>query len=332
MKYKVTVGIPVYNDSQFIDKCLQSVINQTIGLNNIEIICIDDGSTDETAEIIKYYINKYSSNNNIFYDRHENSGSPSLSRNKIIELSNGEYIFFLDGDDFLGPEAIERMYNQGKDNDADIIIGKYKGINRGVPVLMFNEKKERTTFFDSKVIDSLNALKMFRTDFIRKYNIKFNTSILHAEDHPFTMKAYLHTRSISIVNDYDCYYWTRYSDGNRTQLTQQLINVRKFYDYFFETLDVIQDADLPKDLINLAAYKYWRRLLLLDLPNEFRRPRSIEEKRISFNIAKSIAKKYMTEEIYNHFQEKFGKEKLILDIILDGSYRLVEDYILLNYK
>lgn len=323
MKYLVTVGIPVYNDAIHIEKCLQSVIDQTINFKNIEIICVDDGSTDETPKIINWYKDKYRIFGNISYFSHKNTGNPSLSRNKIIDYAQGEYIFFLDGDDYLGIEAIERMYNQGKKNDAEIVIGKYKGINRKVPVVMFQEKKEKTTFFDSSVVDSMNVLKMFKTSFVREKNIRFNCNIQHAEDHPFTMKAYLHAKTISIVNDYDCYYWTNYSDGNRTQLTKKLIPVNKFYDYIFETLDVINKSPLTQDLKYLASYKYWRRLLLFDIPTEFRRPRDIEERKFSFGMIKAIAYKYINKDIYIHFS---GKEKLTLDIILDGTYQIFDEF------
>lgn len=323
MRFKVTVGIPVYNDAPHIEKCLQSVIEQTIGFQNLEIICVDDGSTDEAPQIIKKYKRNFRKYNNISYYSHPHTGNPSLSRNTIIDYAQGEYIFFVDGDDFLGVEAIEKMYSQGVKNQAEIVIGKYKGVNRNVPVKMFEEKKEKTNFFDSHVVDSLNALKMFKTSFIRENNIRFNPNIFHAEDHPFTMKAYLHAKTISIVNDYDCYYWTKYSDGTRTQLTKQLVPVDQFYAYFYETLDVINNAPLSEELKNLAAYKYWRRLLLFDIPNEFRRPRNLIDRKYSFGIVKSIALKYITDNIYKHFE---GKEKLTLDIILEGSYRIFDEY------
>ncbi|AKM20433.1 Putative glycosyltransferase EpsH [Geobacillus sp. 12AMOR1] len=321
--YKVTVGIPVYNDGEHIERCLQSIIDQTMDFSYIEVICVDDGSTDETPVVIREFQKRYG-HHNIRYYRHDNTGNPCRSRNKVIDEAKGEYIYFVDGDDYLGPEALERMYRQGKENDADVVIGRYKGVNRGVPVVMFQEKKERTTFFDSKAIDSMNALKMFRTAFLREYNIRFNPDIFHAEDHPFTMKAYLHAKAISIVNDYDCYYWTRYTDGNRVQLTRQLIPVDQFYAYFFETLNVIKEAELSEELKNKAAYMYWRRLLLLDIPNEFKRPRPIQDRIYSFHMVQDIAHRYITPEIYAHFT---GKEKLALTVILDGTYRLFDEFI-----
>ncbi|WP_181372666.1 glycosyltransferase family 2 protein [Geobacillus thermodenitrificans] len=323
VSYKVTVGIPVYNDGEYIERCLRSIVDQTMDFSHIEIICVDDGSTDETADIIKKFQQQYGRYNNIHYYFHENTGNPSRSRNKVIDEAKGEYIYFVDGDDYLGSEALERMYRQGKENEAEIVIGKYKGVNRGVPVVMFQEKKERTTFFDSKAVDSMNVLKMFKTAFLRRYNIRFHPNIFHAEDHPFTMKAYLHAKVISIVNDYDCYYCTRYTDGNRVQLTRRLIPVDEFYAYFFETLNVIKEAELSEELKNKAAYMYWRRLLLLDIPNEFKRPRPVHDRVYSFHVVQSIAHQYMTPEIYAHFT---GKEKLTLTIILDGTYRIFDEF------
>lgn len=323
MEYCVTVGIPVYNDGKYIKKCLQSIVDQTIGFSNIEVICVDDGSTDETPKIIEEFRKRYQEYNNISYYWHKNTGSPSLSRNRIIENARGEYIYFVDGDDYLGIEAIERMYKQGIRNDADIVIGKYKGVNRSVPVSMFKEKKEKTTFFESDVIDSMNVLKMFKTSFVRRNNIRFNIRLTHAEDHPFTMKAYLHADVISIVNDYDCYYCTNYEDGNRIQLTQQLVPVEEFYPYFYETLEVIKQCPLDQELKNRATYIYWRRLPLFDIPNEFRRPRELNDRLYSFYKVREIAHKYITPDIYVYFS---GLEKMTLDIILEGTYRIFDDF------
>ncbi|MGG0888367.1 glycosyltransferase [Cytobacillus horneckiae] len=320
---KVTIGIPVYNDAKNIGHCLETIINQSFPFSDIEIICVDDGSTDQTPSIIKEYQKKHNINGNINYLRHENTGNPTKARNRIIESAEGEYIFFVDGDDYIGLEAVEKMYTLGKRKNAEVVIGRYKGVNRGVPVVMFQKNKESTNFFDSNVIDSLNVLKMFKTKFLREHNIKFNPNINHAEDHPFTMKAYLYANVISIVNDYDCYYWTRYTDGNRTQMTKQLISVAEFYKYFYETLDTIRGLELDDDRKIKALAKYWRRLLIADIPNEFRRNRTDEDKRHSYATVSEIANKYINHSILNNLSEK---EVFYHKLISNGDYELFDAY------
>ena len=101
-----TVAIPVYNDQNTIRDCLDSVVNQTVGEDKLEIICVNDGSTDKSGNILDEYMSKYKF---IKVIHQQNSGAPGRPRNKAIEAATGDYIYFLDGDDYLGPEALEKM-------------------------------------------------------------------------------------------------------------------------------------------------------------------------------------------------------------------------------
>ena len=102
---KVSVIIPVYNVEQYLKECLDSVINQT--LKDIEIICINDGSTDGSLKILEKY---ESLDDRIVVFSQENSGL-SATRNKGMQLSSGEYVYFMDSDDYLELNALEELYN-----------------------------------------------------------------------------------------------------------------------------------------------------------------------------------------------------------------------------
>ena len=121
----VSVIMPVYNSSSFLNKSIESVENQT--LNDIEIICVDDGSTDDSLDILNELNNKYE---NIKIICQENSG-PGIARNNGIKNAQGEYIAFLDSDDiFLDDDALEKMYNLGKSKNSDLICANLKRINQ----------------------------------------------------------------------------------------------------------------------------------------------------------------------------------------------------------
>ena len=100
---KISVIIPVYNSEKFLKKCLDSIINQT--LNDIEIICIDDGSTDKSLRILNNFADK---DNRITIINQKNSG-PSAARNKGIENAKGEYIGFVDSDDWIDLDFYEKL-------------------------------------------------------------------------------------------------------------------------------------------------------------------------------------------------------------------------------
>ena len=112
----VSVIVPIYNKEKYLHDCLNSIIGQT--LDSIEIILVDDGSTDKSKDICQEYLNKDS---RISYYYQENEGLAS-ARQTGIELAKGEYIGFIDGDDWIDLEMYEKMYSKAKEYDADVVF------------------------------------------------------------------------------------------------------------------------------------------------------------------------------------------------------------------
>lgn len=111
---KISVIIPVYNDEKYLAQCLDSVLKQTY--SNLEIILVDDGSTDSIPEVYEKYAN--------IRILHKKNGGVGSSRNAVLEMATGEYILFVD-DDLLSETHIEELYNLLKKNDADIAVGNF---------------------------------------------------------------------------------------------------------------------------------------------------------------------------------------------------------------
>lgn len=295
---KVTIGIPVYNDEQHIERCLDSVLNQTLGQEYIEIICIDDGSTDGSGTILDGYARKHP---NIYVEHQENSGSPSGPRNRAIELAKGEYIYFVDSDDYLGEEALERMLRVGETYDCDIVVGKYKGINRGVPQAIFRRNPEFFTFFGSNAMNSISALKMFKTSLLRNENIRFLEGTNIGEDHTVTAPAYISSRGIGLVKDYDCYFSTHNEEGNRIQLTKQDRPFHKVFYFIEETLKAIQSLNRHEEVIKKGLYHYWSRLLNFEIMYEVNKKAAREEKLENFKKFSVLAGKYHPGQCFSLF-------------------------------
>ena len=116
--YKISVIVPVYNVETYLRQCLDSIINQT--LTDIEIICINDGSTDTSPDILKEYESRDS---RIRIISQENKGLSS-ARNRGLEVAVGEYIYFIDSDDYLDVNALDELYSLSKDKDLDLILFK----------------------------------------------------------------------------------------------------------------------------------------------------------------------------------------------------------------
>lgn len=295
---KVTIAIPVYNDEQYIERCIDSVLNQTLGQEYIEIVCIDDGSTDDSGKILDRYARQHA---NIYVGHQENSGSPSGPRNRAIELANGEYIYFVDSDDFLGEEALERMLEVGEKYDCDIVVGKYKGVNRGVPQAIFRRNPEFFTFFGSNAMNSISALKMFKTSLLRNDNIRFLEGTNIGEDHIVTALAYICSKKIGLVKNYDCYYSVHSEEGNRVQLTKQERPFPKVLFFIQETLKAIHSLNKDEEVIKKGLYHYWTRLLNFEMMYEANKQTAMREKIKNFQKFSLLAREYHPDHYFSLF-------------------------------
>lgn len=205
----VTVVIGAYNSMPYLLPCLASVASQSIGADRLEVIAVDDGSTDNTGEILDAYARLYP----FFRVVHQaNSGGPSAPRNLGIDQARGRYIFFVDADDMLGVEALERMVAMADKNQSDIVLGKLVGIRRSVPVTMYTHNQPNADLYTSKVYRSLRCQRLFRRSFLIEHDIRFPHMMI-GEDQNFAATAYIHAKVISVLADYDCYYLRLREDG-----------------------------------------------------------------------------------------------------------------------
>ena len=123
---KVSVIVPVFNTEKYLEKCLNSLINQT--LQDIEIICINDGSTDKSADIIKKFANKDSRFKLINHEPNKQGAA----RNTGMKIAKGEYIGFVDSDDWVDLEYYEKLYNAAKRHNFDIALGTNVRVKKNI--------------------------------------------------------------------------------------------------------------------------------------------------------------------------------------------------------
>ncbi|WP_180926930.1 glycosyltransferase [Streptomyces sp. AJS327] len=207
----VTVIVAVYNGLPYFTRCLESVSGQSIGPDRLELVVVDDGSTDGSGE----YAEKFAVDAELptRVVRQPNSGGPSGPRNVGLSLATGRYVFILDADDHLGPEALERMVAMADRNDTDMVLGRITGVNRRAPRSMFRANAERTSVFENHVLNTMSAEKLFRRELLERHGIRFMEDLHHGEDTCFTLEASLRADGISIVADYPCLYIVGRTDG-----------------------------------------------------------------------------------------------------------------------
>ncbi|MEU0147745.1 glycosyltransferase family A protein [Streptomyces sp. NPDC006288] len=207
----VTVVIGAYEAMPYLIRCLDSVAAQTLPAGRIEIVAVDDGSTDGTGEYLEEFAARTSIDMRVV--RQENSGGPSGPRNVGLGLARGRYVFFLDADDYFGEEALERMVAMGDRAGTDVVLGKVVGVNRGAAKSMWKKTAERADLYSSNIKFTLSAQKLFRRDLLVRLGMRFDEELRTGEDALFTMEAYLRGAGVSVVADYTCYYLVGRDDG-----------------------------------------------------------------------------------------------------------------------
>ena len=173
---KISTIIPIYNTSQYLKKCIDSIVNQTIGFENIELILVDDGSTDDSEKIIKKYLKKYK---NIKYIYQENMGQAS-ARNKGLKISSGKYISFVDSDDYIELDMYEELYNICETKKIDIATCDYT---------FLKANKEEYVSFDFIEDSNKNFIVMntgpcnmiIKRELLIKENFEFPTGIIYED-------------------------------------------------------------------------------------------------------------------------------------------------------
>jgi len=216
MKYKLSIIIPIYNVEKYLEFTLQSILKQTIGHENLQVIMVDDCSTDNTKKIINKYTNKYSNFQSVFLK--ECSKVAGKPRNEGLKLVEAEFVMFTDGDDFYDEKACETMYNAINKYEADMITANYNnadqdGVKWENPIFnkndfktfLLNDIEFTKSFF---VLNSSVCNKIFRNAFIKENNIKFLEGV-PGEDAFFTFSYFLKSKKVYYIEDIIYYYRNR---------------------------------------------------------------------------------------------------------------------------
>lgn len=247
---KISVIIPVYNVEGFIDRCIKSVVNQT--LQDIEIIIVNDGSQDNSELVIKKYLNS----EKIKYFKKENGGLSS-ARNFGINRANGEYIAFLDSDDYIDSNMYEEMYRLAKKENADMVecdfvkeweeskIEIHKNNKRNKNKKNYEKKRKYKKIYDKrrKYKNKRDMMikprvvawnRIIKTEIIKNNDIKFPNGLIY-EDLEFYFKILPYIENISYINKYFVHYTQRENSISNTQsvknedIFQILKNIIEFY-------------------------------------------------------------------------------------------------------
>ncbi|HLR43649.1 MAG TPA: glycosyltransferase family 2 protein [Brevibacterium sp.] len=216
---EVSVIVPAYNAEDYVGEAVGSVLAQTIAPERVEVIVIDDGSTDGTAAVLADLAAKEP---RVRVLTQENSGTPGGARNPGIDVARGTFVFFLDADDLLPEHSLERMVDVAIDEGSDVVLGKLGSTDgRPVPTGMFKRTVLDADLVEDRVFNTLGPTKLIRREIIERLDLHFPTDQTVGEDEPFMAAVYLNARKISVLAD-EVYYVARYrADGENMTLAQR---------------------------------------------------------------------------------------------------------------
>jgi glycosyltransferase involved in cell wall biosynthesis len=254
---KVSVVVPVYNPGRDIDDCIRTLLAQSLPAEDYEVIFVDDGSTDATPARLDALAAEHA---NVHVEHIPNSGWPGRPRNLGTDRARGDYVLYVDNDDYLGDEALERMHAMAVRDDADIVIGKVVGHGKTVPRNLFRRNRTGVDLQWEALVWLLTPHKLFRRAFLTEHGLRFPEGRRRLEDHVFLMQAYFASPRISVLADYPCYHWVlRDRDVNASW---GHLDPRSYFAFLAEVLDVIDEHTEPGPFRDRLYSRWYRGKML----------------------------------------------------------------------
>jgi hypothetical protein len=209
----VSVIVPVYNTMPYLTDCLASLVGQSIGPHRMEIIAVDDGSTDGSDTELARFASLYPGLVTVLHQ--DNSGGPAQPCNRGLDLAAGRYVYFVGADDYLWGEALQRLVAEADDNGSDVVVGKMVGVNdRYVHQALYAKTDHDVQLFSSGLRWSMSNAKLFRRELLERLGLRFPEDLQVGSDQPFTLEACLHAQRISVLADDSFYFAVTRADAS----------------------------------------------------------------------------------------------------------------------
>ncbi len=316
MNYKISVVVATYNSGNFLIRFLDSIISQSLGFSDIEVIFVDDASTDSyTLKLLNEFNEKYSNVCVIFLD--ENSGFPGTQRNKGLDLASGEYIIFADHDDTYNKDAFEVMYN--KINGNDMLISNFNQIFDNKTVKFKSLYGDTSEISVKSINEDRNLLripaaiwtKLFKKEFLISQNIRFLEGML-CEDVYVAILASLKANGIIYLNDFYSYNY-KIHDSKDNKSTIHIRN-RKYIDAmlngYYEIAKMLKyenKTSYGEEIFRQHLTSWLYTIVLSKLGSK--------DKKELFIRSHVIFKKYYSEDSY--FKKRYNK---LVSYILNNDF------------
>ena len=263
---KMTVIVPVYNVENYLEETLNSITDQTF-FENIEVLLVDDGSTDKSGDIVDEYASKY---DNVYAFHKENEGQ-CVARNYALSYAKGEYIHFMDSDDLIKYDAYEKLYSFAKKGDYDVVTFNYlrfddektwKVANQQDVFDEFDGDIENTSLSEFKELcwDMTNCNKIVKKELLTERNISYHDKNILYEDNLLWIEIYFNAEKIAVLKEY-LYFWRYRDDLSSTTQTFDLDLGNKLFEMVYLVNEFLKDNITDKSIL----YKKYEKLLTINL-------------------------------------------------------------------
>lgn len=287
---KISVIVPCYNVAKWVGRCLDSLKNQTF--QDLEVICIDDKSVDDTLAILKRYAKEDS---RIKVIEQKENGGVARARNSGLDMASGEYIGFVDPDDYVEQDFYEKLYNKIVETKADVVKGTavVSEVSTGDKYIRYGYVKDEIIVFFSAFWSAL-----YDASFLKRFNIRFSEQIIFGEDTLFLANVSLHTQNIEFVSDafYNYFYLREGSLDSKTLSDAKAGSICKACDIMEQ---MIVQANLSEKNQNLLFSIY----ILSNIEYNIHKQLETEFYRQKmFDILVNLEKRYgLKKELIKHF-------------------------------
>lgn len=266
----VSIVLPIYNVEKYLDRCVESVINQTY--KNLEIILVDDGSPDSCPEKCEEWAKKDSRIKVV----HKNNAGLGYARNTGIENASGEYICFFDSDDYIDPSTIEKAYNTAQKNDSDMVLFGHYDVNaQGKIVRTYIPTIDKESYVGSEVqeillpdlvSDNLATGKstnlwlsacfcMYSMKLILENNWRFASERdIISEDVYSLLRLYRNVEKVTIVPEAFYYYCENSTSLSHTYKVDRFDRIKRFYNACVDACDELNYSDEVKNALQVHLF------------------------------------------------------------------------------
>ncbi|WP_188192576.1 glycosyltransferase family 2 protein [Nonomuraea sp. SYSU D8015] len=250
MGVKVSVIVNVHKPGDTVDACLRSALEQTMPVDEYEVILVDDGPTDGLAQRLDAIA---AARDNVRTLHLPFTGSPTRGRNVGLAAARGDYVFFMDPGDRLERDAIARMYDRAVETDADVLIGRLVR-DHGPPMIAFARSTARADILRDRLLCLLGPQQLYRRAFLEEHELGFGMPGGRLAEQAFVMRAYLHAKVIAVLAEHVCCHL-----GERPKAEEDPRTMVKELRGLLDDIDTYVGRGRQRD----RMYAYWYRYAVL---------------------------------------------------------------------